>query len=156
MGKHTLTKSRGVLRRWWDDHVFHFKTGCWPGACWLTGQWDSNCHHAQEADEEMWGEWFEIPHRAEPEFGIQLPGPHRMRVHRRGDCKGEHCCIHNPSDHPLKDAPMNWRGDRALMERICDHGIGHPDPDDIEFKRLTRGDVVADAESVHGCDGCCH
>jgi hypothetical protein len=35
------------------------------------------------------------------------------------------------------------------MERICDHGIGHPDPDDIRVRE--RWD-----EGVHGCDGCCH
>jgi hypothetical protein len=30
------------------------------------------------------------------------------------------------------------------MERICDHGVGHPDPDEF----------MADVW-VHGCDGCC-
>jgi hypothetical protein len=33
------------------------------------------------------------------------------------------------------------------MERICPHGIGHPDPDDPAFKNPIEG--------VHGCDGCC-
>lgn len=96
---------------------------------------------------------------AEPVLGAQVP-PHEgedfvLRTHRKDDCLGEHCCIHNPSDHPLKDAPKNWRADRALMERVCAHGIGHPDPDDIEYKRLTGGEDYAVAESVHACDGCC-
>lgn len=92
---------------------------------------------------------------AEPTWGAQIKGPVAIRTHRKGDCAGEHCCIHNPSDHPLSGAPLNWRADRSLMERICEHGIGHPDPDDIEFKRITRGDEYASAEGVHGCDGCC-
>lgn len=93
---------------------------------------------------------------AEPTFGAQVPGPHILRTHPASACADDpHCCIHNPSVHPLDYAPMNWRGDRGLMERICPHGTGHPDPDDIAFKRRTRGDRFADGESVHGCDGCC-
>lgn len=79
----------------------------------------------------------------------------RLLVHSKASCKGEHCVIHNPSDHPMRDFPTYWRTDRALMERICPHGIGHPDPDDIEFKRQLKGDEYAANESVHGCDGCC-
>lgn len=76
----------------------------------------------------------------------------KLLVHELKDCKGEHCVIHKPSEHSMRDFPTHWRSDRGLMERICPHGIGHPDPDDIEFKRALRGDGF---ESVHGCDGCC-
>lgn len=48
-----------------------------------------------------------------------------------------------------------WRDDRALMERLCPHGVGHPDPDDIEFKRRVLGVKRAKTEAIHGCDGCC-
>jgi hypothetical protein len=34
------------------------------------------------------------------------------------------------------------------MERICPHGVGHPDPD--EYAIASGGDA-----GVHGCDGCC-
>jgi hypothetical protein len=64
-------------------------------------------------------------------------------VHRRDACAGEPCCIHNPSDHHMRDWPQMWRDDRGMMERRCQHGIGHPDPDD-PF-----------SDTVHGCDGCC-
>ena len=77
----------------------------------------------------------------------------KLVVHNRIDCSGK-CAIHNPSDHPLKDAPTHWRDDRALMERICKHGVGHPDPDDLAYKISIRGEV-AEWEGVHGCDGCC-
>lgn len=79
----------------------------------------------------------------------------KIRVHLASRCEGHPCCIHNPSDHIMKDWRQHWRGDRGLMERLCPHGIGHPDPDDLDFKRRVRGDVVAGWEGVHGCDGCC-
>lgn len=76
-------------------------------------------------------------------------------VHEASVCAGQNCCVHSPSDHPLRDRPLHWRGDRGLMERICRHGIGHPDPDDLAHKRRVYGDDVAWGYSVHGCDGCC-
>ena len=78
-----------------------------------------------------------------------------LHVHAKEDCKGEHCAIHNPSKHVMNDFPTHWRGDRGLMERICPHGVGHPDPDDIAFKRALKGEVFAHYEAVHGCCGCC-
>lgn len=47
--------------------------------------------------------------------------------------------------------PMNWRGDRGILERICPHGIGHPDPDQREFWNETGQEW----QGVHGCDACC-
>lgn len=79
-----------------------------------------------------------------------------MQTHAAGKCSGEFCCIHNPSDHPLKEADLNWRADRNLMERICSHGIGHPDPDDISHNKRVLGErYSALAHETHGCDGCC-
>ncbi len=74
-----------------------------------------------------------------------------LRVHALGRCAGETCAIHNPSFHSLTMAPFIWRADIGIMERRCDHGIGHPDPDDLAYRR--RFDP--NASSVHGCDGCC-
>jgi hypothetical protein len=41
------------------------------------------------------------------------------------------------------------------MERICPHGVGHPDPDHLAFVEERYGTDEASVESVHGCDGCC-
>lgn len=71
-------------------------------------------------------------------------------VHRDGTCLGEHCTIHNRSDHSMRTFPQQWRGDRGIMERICPHGVGHPDPDEYKLHGAD-GDVYA----THGCDGCC-
>ena len=78
----------------------------------------------------------------------------KLAVHERNSCTGS-CSIHSPSMHGMRKFKRLWRPDRALMERICPHGVGHPDPDDIEFKRRTKGSKFAETEFVHGCDGCC-
>ena len=71
-----------------------------------------------------------------------------ISVHNKKDCNGQPCPIHNPSDHCMRDFPTHWRDDRGIMERICPHGVGHPDPDDL---RIRNGED----SGVHGCDGCC-
>lgn len=73
-------------------------------------------------------------------------------VHSATACAGEHCVIHNPSDHHMVEWPMVWREDRDLMERICEHGVGHPDPDDLAYHDLMGHSWV---DGVHGCDRCC-
>jgi hypothetical protein len=68
-------------------------------------------------------------------------------VHDKTRCNGEPCPIHNPTDHTMKDFKRLWRHDwGGFMERICPHGVGHPDPDCIR---------AAEAGLGHGCDGCC-
>lgn len=71
----------------------------------------------------------------------------RLWVHSEEDCI-PYCPIHTPSKHALASAPLHWRGDRRIMERICDHGVGHPDPDDYAV-------ITYEGAGVHGCDGCC-
>lgn len=74
-----------------------------------------------------------------------------FHTHAKVACEGRPCCIHSPSIHPLMTAPLNWREDRGVMERICAHGVGHNDPDDVAYQRSIGGD-----SGFHGCDGCCH
>ena len=78
-----------------------------------------------------------------------------LEVHPPSACASQRCCVHQPSDHPLSAAPLHWRSDRRLMERICPHGIGHPDPDGLAWERAAFGDEFAWARGIHGCDGCC-
>lgn len=65
-------------------------------------------------------------------------------------CYGKNCTIHNRSMHSMRHYPQHWRADRAIMERVCEHGVGHPDPD--EYKIAGNAGKY---EMVHGCDGCC-
>lgn len=66
-----------------------------------------------------------------------------VRVHMRIDCTLP-CPIHGPSSHHLRDLPLSYRQDRKIFERVCEHGVGHPDPDTPEG-----------VDTIHGCDGCC-
>lgn len=75
-----------------------------------------------------------------------------VNVHSPSACEGRGCAVHDhPTDHSLKDAPMNWREDRNILERVCRHGIGHPDADSADYLESIGQGV----QNVHGCDGCC-
>jgi hypothetical protein len=72
------------------------------------------------------------------------------KTHDADKCAGEFCCVHNPSDHHMREWKTHLRGGGGFIdpdiftERICpEHGVGHPDPDD-PF-----------APGIHGCCGCC-
>jgi hypothetical protein len=69
-------------------------------------------------------------------------------AHNAGDCMGDVCSLHKRSDHLMRGFEQSWRSDRGIMERICIHGVGHPDPDDYKC-------MNDEYERVHGCDGCC-
>lgn len=69
----------------------------------------------------------------------------KVFVHEVEGCLGP-CPVHRPSGHHMVDWPTYWREDRYMMERLCPHGVGHPDPDHIGY---------TGQESLHGCDGCC-
>ncbi len=94
------------------------------------------------------------------ELIVTSDGVQFIEVHDRADCEGRatraldadeeyRCCVHAPSAHPLRDRPLRWRADRQLMERVCAHNLGHPDPDDLRVR-------YGFDPGVHACDGCCH
>lgn len=85
---------------------------------------------------------------------VILEGGQKLRnVHSEDKCAGRSCPIHNMSDHHMRKFPQNFRWDNGLMERICEHGVGHPDPDGLPFfeERGIKG------MGVHGCcwERCC-
>lgn len=76
-----------------------------------------------------------------------------MKTHGPETCVGPFCCIHNPSEHPLRTAPMTWFAEMSLMFRVCEHGNSHPDPDSLEFRQLL---VYIGLESPYdGWHPCC-
>ncbi len=85
----------------------------------------------QLLDTDAWGEKW------------QLIGGQKLWTHGKVQCKGQTCTIHNYSEHHMRAWPQNYRFDRGIMERVCEHGVGHPDPDDLS------------KDTLHGCDGCC-
>lgn len=62
-------------------------------------------------------------------------------VHSSMECQPP-CPIHHRTDHAMRLWPQNYRMDMKVMERLCSHGVGHPDPDER-------------TPYIHGCDGCC-
>lgn len=72
-------------------------------------------------------------------------GQVRAWVHSTDKCVGRACPVHNPSDHHMRSFPTHYRADRGITERICPHGVGHPDFDDPTI------------DAVHGCcpGACC-
>lgn len=71
-----------------------------------------------------------------------------LRTHGRRVCCGDVCAVHNTTQHHMITWAQTWRHDRKIMERVCPHGVGHPDPDDFRIRSgLDTG--------VHGCDSCC-
>lgn len=88
---------------------------------------------------------------SEPIFGAAI-GEREIKIHSPKECEGRSCPFHNPSKHKMKDWPMNVRLDnRSLIERICSHGVGHPDPDSVAYFK-SIGIVYMD---LHACCGCC-
>lgn len=72
-------------------------------------------------------------------------------VHSNTACVGRPCVIHSPTAHHMRGWSLLWRDDRGIFERICSHGVGHPDPDQRAYWRMTNQGF----QGVHGCDGCC-
>lgn len=89
------------------------------------------------------------------------------RLHHPRHCYGQPCTLHHPSDHHMVGWPTTLRSDLSppIYERICPHGVGHPDPDSVAWAKRDvaanpgrwQDDMDCDGEyvSVHGCDGCC-
>lgn len=82
-------------------------------------------------------------------------GQKLVGAHFREDCGTDTCVIHAPTDHHMKDFMLIWRDDRMFFERLCPHGVGHPDPDQVAYWDATLDEDDAGAQGVHGCDGCC-
>lgn len=78
---------------------------------------------------------------------VTLVGGMNYTVHAKNDCTNEWCFVHNPSDHHMRKWTQYWNKDREVMERVCPHNIGHPDPDDPK--------MIGEHKLPHTCDGCC-
>ena len=71
-----------------------------------------------------------------------------LTCHDEGTCYGPVCSLHKRTKHHMRGWRQNWRQDRYMMERVCEHGVGHPDPDDYCI-------LIGIDSGRHGCDGCC-
>lgn len=74
------------------------------------------------------------------------------RLHDEARCLSDrYCAIHRPSNHHMNGWDINIR-ETVLAERLCPHGIGHPDPDSVNWLTKVTGRTFW---GTHGCDGCC-
>lgn len=71
----------------------------------------------------------------------------RLLVHAKTACDGW-CPIHAPTVHHMAAWPTAWNSGRKFMERVCEHGVHHPDPDDLLIRTIPSA-------VIHKCDGCC-
>lgn len=97
--------------------------------------------------------WRPLPDRVLlDDGGVVVSNGVIRQVHSPRDCAGrESCWIHRPSEHGLRAWPIVWRAEVGKAERLCPHGVGHPDPDDATYL-ISIGRRSA---AVHGCDGSC-
>lgn len=83
----------------------------------------------------------------ENSYRLEHSDVHVVNVHKPEVCEGQPCTVHHKTDHTMRSMPQHWRTDRSMMERICNHGVGHPDPDNPWPDESPMW--------VHNCDGCC-
>lgn len=76
-------------------------------------------------------------------------------AHNENKCAGQHCVIHNPSNHHMRNWAQAWNDISRSMWRVCAHSISHPDPDDLNYHRRQYGGPRAAGTYIHTCDGCC-
>lgn len=78
-----------------------------------------------------------------------------VNVHPPFACSGQTCIIHNPSDHNMSSWPTLWT-ERGTIDRLCEHGHPHPDPDDLAHRARHQGFTEREkADHEMSCDGCC-
>jgi len=70
-----------------------------------------------------------------------------IHVHPNDQCRTWICVMHNPAEGPWRDMTPIWRSDRGIFERICPHGVGHPDPSQFQYWEL----VDQTWQAIHGC-----
>lgn len=54
--------------------------------------------------------------------------------HNASVCAGERCPLHNPSDHSLRDYPLDWDARGGVMVRVLPDGGTEIDPDEYRLR----------------------
>src|ERR1035438_1170060 len=88
-----------------------------------------------------------------PEDGHQLEHSEVVleHTHPKGACYGEHCTLHEMSDHPLRKYEQVWTEGR--MWRKCEHGNLHPDPDEFGLGPDSMGHRCCEEHCCKGAYG---
>jgi predicted RNA-binding Zn-ribbon protein involved in translation (DUF1610 family) len=81
----------------------------------------------------------ETTYNDESKIAVLSSGQKIYAVHKSTQCYGEHCAIHNPSDHSLRKYPLWYDAMIGSFFREVD-GEKVVDPDDYQLN--TRGQVI--------------
>lgn len=71
-------------------------------------------------------------------------------VHPATACAGRPCVLHDPM-RTYDPARLAWRDDLGLFEVVCEHGVGHPAPEEAYHS----AEIGRPERMLHTCDGCC-
>lgn len=79
----------------------------------------------------------------------------KWTIHGKEGCNGKPCAFHNPTNHHMNSWPLDLNKEKNLLfERVCKHGVRHPDPDSYNY--LSSLEPSKSAELMnHDCDNCC-
>lgn len=56
-------------------------------------------------------------------------------------CDGNPCPLHNPSDHSLRDVPLDWHKQWGVMVRVTGLDSFEVDPDEYKIRNLNPGET---------------
>lgn len=85
-----------------------------------------------------------LPHEMEIFAGLK-------NVHDKDFCAGQICVMHNPINGDFRRLLLVWENNVKRYERVCEHGVTHPDPSQFAFWRATGQEQLG----THPCDRCC-
>lgn len=74
-------------------------------------------------------------------------------IHSINLCASYACSIHHPSQHLMVGMLQVYDFDKKLMQRVCNHGVKHPDPDDraLHLRSKDGFDLSHTCCSKHCC-----
>jgi hypothetical protein len=87
-----------------------------------------------------------------PRYESHVMDGMRVLTHAKERCQGRNCVIHNPSDHHMRGWEKRFHQPSQQTIRVCKHGLGHPDPDDVAYWQQIAHRRIS---TKHECDGCC-
>ena len=126
------------------------------GVCEKDGLWCNYHRHSFRRADDRCDEWWDIMDTVEAVIErleyhlLEHSGEQLENVHHPSQCEGRPCPIHNMTDHPMRSFPQHWRGDRGIIERICPHGVGIPDPDNPPWINWVHGCCPHCCPTAHG------
>ena len=120
-----------------------------PGVCQCLDEAHEGCRDktlTAVGDDEWGTPGIRVPSRWDAD-GVPTAWIIMHQVHTETEACQDGCVIHHPLDHHMRHWRLIWRSDRGIFERLCEHGVGHPDPSQGPY--WTR--MGQDWQWVHGC-----